>query len=120
MSFLNEFISQYGMMILYAALTAIAGFLGTQVKKTYEKYITDKTKKDVVETCVKAVEQIYKDLKGEEKREKAIESIVDMLSEKGITITTLEIELLIEATVAEFNKNRKADGKNVDNSRGMA
>ena len=109
MNFLNEFISQYGTMILYAVLTAIAGFLGTQVKKLYERYITDKTKKDVVETCVKAVDQLYKDLDGEEKKEKAIESIFDILDEKGIAITGLEIELLIEAAVSEFNKNRKAE-----------
>ncbi len=103
MNILNEFISQYGTVILYTVLTAIAGFIGTQLKKLYEKYITDKTKKDVVKTCVRAVEQLYKDLHGEEKKQKAVESITAMLSEKGITITELEINLLIEATVSEFN-----------------
>ena len=113
MSLINDFLSQYGTMILYAVLTAVAGFLGTQIKKLYERYITDKTKKDVVETCVKAVEQLYKDSHGEDKKNKAIESIVAMLAEKGISITELEIELLIEATVAEFNKNRKAVAEDV-------
>lgn len=101
MNIINEFISQYGTTILYAVLTAVAGFLGKQLKK----YITDKTKKDVVKTCVKAVEQLYKDLHGEEKKQKAVESITAMLAEKGITITELEINLLIEAAVAEFNIN---------------
>ena len=104
MSFLNEFMSQYGTMILYAVLTAIAGFLGTQLKKLYERYITDKTKKDVVKTCVKAVEQLYKDLHGEYKKQKAVESITAMLAEKGITVTDLEMRMLIESAVAEFNK----------------
>ena len=109
MNIMNEFVSQYGTMILYAVLTATAGFLGTQLKKMYEKYINDKTKKAVVETCVKAVEQLYKDLDGESKKDKAIESIVDMLEEKGILITELEIEMLIESAVAEFNKNKNAN-----------
>lgn len=105
MNIINEFISQYGTMILYTVLTAIAGFIGAQLKKLYEKHITDKTKKDVVKTCVRAVEQLYKDLHGEEKKQKAVESITAMLAEKGITITELEINLLIEAAVSEFNIN---------------
>ena len=102
--FMQEFISTYGVAILYALLTAVAGFIGVQVKKLYEKVCNDKTKKDVVKTCVQAVEQIYKDLHGEEKYDKCVESISEMLNEKGITITELEIKMLIEASVAEFNK----------------
>ena len=105
MYIMREFISQYGTMILYAVLTATAGFLGTQIKKLYESYVTDKAKKDVVKTCVKAVEQLYKDIHGEEKKQKAVESITAMLTEKGISITELEINMLIEATVSEFNIN---------------
>ena len=67
------FISEYGTTILYAILTAIAGYLGIVIKKMYEKYINDKTKKDVAKTVVQAVEQIYKDLHGEEKLNKALE-----------------------------------------------
>ena len=54
-------------------------------------------------TCVKAVEQLYHDLGGPEKLEKAKEGIEDMLNEKGIPITELEMNLLIEAVVSEFN-----------------
>ena len=64
MSILNEFITNYGSTILYTILTAIAGYLGIVVKNLYTKFINDKTKKDVVKTCVKAVEQIYVDLHG--------------------------------------------------------
>ena len=105
MTFFEMFIASYGEAILYAVLTAIAGFLGTQLKRVYEKYINDKTKKAVVETCVKAVEQLYKDLHGAEKLEKAKENILAMLEEKGLTISDLEMDLLIESCVAEFNIN---------------
>ena len=105
MEHIANFISVYGDTLLYAILTAIAGFLGAQLKRIYEKFINDKTKKAVVETCVKAVEQLYIDLKGEEKLEKAKENILAMLEEKGLTISELEMDLLIESCVAEFNIN---------------
>lgn len=109
MSILNEFIATYGTTILYSILTAVAGYIGIVVKNLYEKYINDKTKKDVVNTCVRAVEQLYTDLHGQEKLDKCIESASAMLGEKGIAITDIEIRMLIEAAVNEFN-----DGFNYD------
>lgn len=103
MELLNEFITTYGNTILYSVLTAIAGYLGIVVKNLYTKYINDKTKQDVAKTCVKAVEQIYKDLHGEEKLQKALEGASEMLINKNITITDIELRMLIEAAVAEFN-----------------
>lgn len=100
----NEFINTYGATILYSILTAIAGYIGIALKNLYTKYINDKTKKDVVKTCVQAVEQIYTDLHGEDKLNKCIESVASMLGEKGITITDIEIRMLIEAAVNEFNQ----------------
>ena len=103
MEFIKLFISEYGTTILYAVCTAIAGYLGIVVKRLYTKYVNDKTKQAVAKTVVQAVEQIYKDLHGEEKLNKALESASEMLAEKGIAITDLELRMLIEAAVAEFN-----------------
>lgn len=103
MAFLNVFISEYGPTILYAVLTALAGYLGVVAKQLYTKYINDKTKQAVAKIVVKAVEQIYTDLHGEEKLNKALVSASEMLAEKGITITDLELRMLIEAALAEFN-----------------
>lgn len=105
MNFIFDFISNYGETIVYAVLTAIAGFLGAAIKSIYQKFVNDKTKKSVVETCVKAIEQLYKDIHGEEKLNKAKESILEMLGEKGISISELEMDMLIESCVAEFNIN---------------
>ena len=104
MDFLTQFISEYGTTILYGVLTAIAGALGIWAKKRYNEYINDKTKEKIVKVCVGAVEQLYKELHGEEKYNKVVESVVEMLEEKGITITELELKMLVEATVAEFNE----------------
>lgn len=116
MELFNQFIAEYGTTILYAVITAIAGYLGIVFKNLYTKYINDKTKKDVVRTCVEAVEQIYKDLHGEEKFNKAVECASDMLEEKGIMISELEIMMLIEAAVSEFNAAFKSSGKQIAES----
>ena len=104
MEFIKLFISEYGTTILYAVLTALAGYVGIVAKRLYTKYVNDKTKQAVAKTVVQAVEQIYKDLHGEEKLNKALEAASEMLAEKGITITDLEMRMLIEAALAEFNK----------------
>ena len=98
-----EFINQYGYMILYAALTAIAGFLGAQIKKRIDRVTADEAKRKAVETVVKAVEQMYQDLSGREKLEKAKENILAILQSKDIAISEVEMDMLIEACVAEFN-----------------
>ena len=99
----GEIFATYALPVIAAAVTALAGFLGAQLKGLYQKYINDKTKESVVRTCVKAVEQLYHDLGGPEKLEKAKEGIADMLNEKGIPISELEMNLMIEAVVSEFN-----------------
>lgn len=104
MNFIENFINNYGTEILYAIFTAIAGYLGIMVKNLYQNHINDSTKKAVVKTCVQAVEQLYQDLHGEDKYNKVVESVTDMLNEKGITITDIEMKMLIEAAVGEFNK----------------
>ena len=100
----ENFVSTYGAEILMAVLTAIAGYIGIVVKNLYTKYINVKTKESVVKTVVQGVEQIYKDLHGEEKLNMALSAASDMLVEKGITISDFELRMMIEASVAEFNK----------------
>ncbi len=110
-----EFINEYGTTIIYTLLTAFAGYLGLWIKSLYTKYINDKTKKDVVKTCVKAVEQLYKDLHGKEKYNEVVNSASEMLALKGITISELEIKMLIEAAVAEISGIFNTATSSVDN-----
>lgn len=98
-----DFVNQYGTSILYTVLTAIFGYVGIVAKNFYTKYINDKTKQAVVKTVVQGVEQMYKDLRGDEKLDKALEAASEMLEEKGIAISGFELRMLIEAALAEFN-----------------
>ena len=99
----EEIFGAYVLPAIVSLLAAAAAFVGAQIKRLYEKYVNDKTKQSVVRTCVKAVEQLYHDLGGPEKLEKAKASAVEMLNEKGIPITDLELSMLIESAVSEFN-----------------
>ncbi len=101
---IKEFISEYGFTILLTLITSLTGYIGLWIKKIYSKHVNDKTKREVVQTCVKAVEQLYKDLHGEEKYNEVVRSASEMLAQKGISITELEIKMLIEAAVCEFNE----------------
>lgn len=101
---IEEFIATYGMELIYAVVTALAGYIALAVKSLATKYINDKTKKQVAKTVVQAVEQIYKDLNGDEKLNKAIEHMAEMLTEKGITTSDIELRVLIEDAVGEFNQ----------------
>ena len=107
MEFIKLFISEYGTTILYAVLTALAGYIGIFAKKLYTKYVNDKTKQAVAKTVVQAVEQIYKDLHGEEKLNKALEAASEMLAEKGEDATFEYIRKVILKNDRKFFRRRK-------------
>ena len=75
------------------------------------KYINDKTKKQVAKTVVQAIEQIYKDIHGEEKLNKGIEYLSEMLNDRGITCSELELQVLLEGALAEFNNVFERESK---------
>ena len=97
-----NFISMYGTAILYTIMSAVATAVAAWIGRIYKTKVTDETKRKVVKTCCKAVEQLYKDLDGPSKYHKACEAIEEMLAKQNITITALEIEMLIEEVCYDF------------------
>lgn len=90
-------------------LMVMAGIVGYQVKKLYNQYIDTQVKKDVVDTTVKYVEQVYTDIHGDEKLAKAIERASQLLNDQGIIVSVDELETLIEAAVNGFNGGFKSE-----------
>ena len=90
--------------ILATFLTGLFTYIGTRLKKIYEEKVNNETAKIVVENAVRYVEQVYKDLHGKEKLEKAIEQVSQVLESKGITINDTEIYMLIESAVYGLNE----------------
>ena len=85
--------------------------LGAWIGRLYKEKVNDETKRKVVKTCCTAVEQLYKDIGGAEKYRKACEGISAMLAEKGITITPLEMQMLIEEVCYDFAHSVKAEAE---------
>lgn len=111
---MKEFINSYGMAIISTILTAVVGFIGAKLKK----YLDEKENADfaqkTVERVVKAVEQMYRSTEGIKKYQIAFDNISEILTNKGIYITGLEIEMMIESCVAEFNKPwKKAESETI-------
>ena len=103
MEIILEIINTYGMEIIGAILTALGGVLAIAAKKLATKYIDTKVKREIARTVVQGVEQCYHALGGPEKLDKAMEAAAAMLAAQGITVTELELRMLLEAAVGEFN-----------------
>ena len=99
-----EFINQYGYDLLYAIVVAIGGFIGLCLKNLLTRLLNDKTKRDVAKKAVRYVEQVCKELHGDVKLNEALKATSQLLAEKGISITDLELRVLVEAAVNEMNK----------------
>ena len=83
--------------------------LGYAMKQLAARSLTDESKRAVA--CVamqQAVEQVWTTIHGTDKLNKALETAEALLKKKGIDFDADEMEILIEAAVAEFNKTFKS------------
>lgn len=103
MDFIMEIINAYGVKIIGAILTAVASVVALAAKSLATKYINTKVKQDVARIVVQGVEQLYQHLGGPEKLEIALDTAAEMLTAQGIKVTELELRMLLEAAVGEFN-----------------
>lgn len=104
-----ELLKSNMLQILAAIITAVASYIGVQIKNAYTKYVDTKTKKEIVKSTVEYVEQVSTTLKSEEKFAQAKAKAVEWLNSKGISISDTEIEILIESAVNALNKELKKD-----------
>lgn len=98
MSILNECLD----VILPAIASVVAilfGVLGAKIKQAYTEKTQNETVKVVVDNVVKWVQQVYYELEGPEKLQKALTEASTILNEKGITISESELDMMIESAV---------------------
>lgn len=101
---LEYFMIAYGNEIITLVACAVFGMIGVLIRNLLAKFLNDETKRKVARTVVQFVEQCCKDLHGEEKLKAAIDRACELLNEKGIKVSTVEMHTLIEAAVSEFNE----------------
>lgn len=105
------FVYNYGMEIIGLLLLAIAGCMGIAMRnglnlwvKAQNSRLDDETKITIARAVVAFVEQVWQDLHGKDKLQKALETARELLAKKGIDFDADEMMVLIEAAVAEFNE----------------
>lgn len=99
----KEFINSY-LLELACSFTVLVGtFIGIKLKSLVSRYLNDKTKQEVAKIVVSAVEQVCTELHGTDKLAEAELRIVNILKDKGITISTDELDSLIEDAVRSMN-----------------
>jgi hypothetical protein len=76
------------------------------MKNIYENHIKDNLKKNIIEDTVKYVEQLHSYKTCNEKHEIAKTNILILLSEKNISITDLELEILLESACNNLKKEK--------------
>lgn len=85
--------------------TAFAGWLAVKVNEwlyANKEEANAKQTRAIVEATVKYVEQVGKSLGSEEKFELAKQKAVEWINSKGLSVSEVELEILIEASVNEF------------------
>lgn len=89
-------------IILPAVASVIAvllGVLGTKIKQLYNEKVKDETVRVVVDNVVKWAEQVYKDADGDKKLQEALDKASTLLNEKGIEVSSSELNMYIESAV---------------------
>lgn len=90
--------------VIVTVVGIVASYVGLKVKSIYNEKVNTKEKETVVQHTVEYVEQVCKDVHGEEKFNAAMDKVIELLEEKGIEFTKAELEVLIESAVNGFNK----------------
>lgn len=108
---IKELMNQLTSNVIQVVLVLVFTYIGVAFKNINKKYVDTETKSVIVKNCVKCVEQIYTDLHGDKKKEQCEQQIVQLLYEKGITITQHELDVMIEAAVHEMNNTMKKGDK---------
>lgn len=92
----------YAMRLMIALIAFIMAWVGLQLKELAKKWLDTKEKQAVAKTCVLFVQQVYRELAGPEKMQRALETARGMLEKKGIDFSADEMTVMMEAAIAEF------------------
>ena len=101
---LLEIINLYGAQIIGTLLVAIFGVFGMLIKQMAATYLDTETKRTMAKIVVQFVEQTCSQLHGQQKLDKALVALSELLAEKNVKASAYELRILIEAAVAEFNE----------------
>ena len=100
----NYFVTNYGTQLIGLILCAVFGCIAYAAKQIARTYLNDETKLSIARTVVRFVEQVWTEIHGQDKLQKALETAEEMLRKKNIPFDADEMMVLIEAAVQEMNE----------------
>lgn len=106
---LIDFTKDYGPTMIHSIVMGIFSYAVLDIKKIYKEHIEDKTKKEIIEKVCIYVDEIYPEIDAEDKLKIAISNSKEMLKEKKISISDLELEVLLHNSI--YTKNNKLEVK---------
>ena len=107
MNIMKNFITDYGFHIIAVTLTGVISYIGIQLKNVISIFYQHKIEKEEADIVCRAVEKIYSNLPSNQKLQEAITSLKEILKEKNIEVTDLEIRILIESAVHRIKGNNQ-------------
>ena len=103
MNILIDFTKEYGLDIVHTIVMGIFSYIAWDIKKVHKKNVQDKTKKEVVKMVCNYVNEIYPNSSISEKLNEASSGTMEILKEKGIVISDLELKVLLHNSIYEMN-----------------
>lgn len=102
---MTEIIEAFAWEILATILLTVFTIIGYQAKTIYTRYINTQEKQNTVGYVVECIEQIAKSRcwNSQEKKAEAVSRVIAILNSKGINVSMLEADTMIEAAVRGFN-----------------
>ena len=110
------FISEELISLAGVVIAGVAGFVGKSVMNYLgKKGVVEKihAHKELAKIAVSFVEQVYIDIKGEEKLEKAKDKLVELANKEGIAVTDADVDAFIENAVREMKEAGKVEIKEI-------
>lgn len=90
--------------IIATAIGGLIAYIGNKIKKYYDEKYRSETIDKILKSTVEYVEQVFTDIKGKDKLDKAKEVALTRLLNKGIDIDEVELTIIIEAFVRGLQK----------------
>lgn len=103
MNILIDFTKEYGLDIIHTIVMGVFSYIALDIKKIHQRNNEDKTKKEVVKMVCNYVNEIYSSSNINDKLNEALISTKQILKEKGIIISDLELKVLLHNSIYEKN-----------------
>lgn len=100
---MSNFWAICGHDLIQLVVALVFAALGFVAKRLVTKFLNTKEKRQLAKDVVLYVEQKYTELHGQEKFNKAVEAFTQILNERGINTSIVEMETLIESALGSFN-----------------